>query len=217
MQFLFTHPAVLKEFNTFMTHQRLNSRVWLDVYPLDKSAEPDQGAFFVDIGGGLGHMCVELSRRHPSIPGRTVMQDLAPTISKLPAGQPFEPMVHNFYEEQPIKAARYYYFRNILHSLSDKDCRKVLERTRAALGPQSKILIDEMVMPSEKAHWRAVQLDILMMSVAGAIERTEEQWHALCNSVGLKLSNIYVYDSVQGDAVLEVVLQSDMTGSKARP
>jgi demethylsterigmatocystin 6-O-methyltransferase len=73
------------------------------------------------------------------------------------------------------------------------------------MGPDSKILVDDIVMPGKDAHWYAVGLDMLMMSLLGARERTEKQWNALFESVGLKISNKYVYDSVKGDAVLEVV------------
>ena len=92
-----------------------------------------------------------------------------------------------------------------MHNLSSKDCKRVLEQTKRARGSDSKILVDEIVLPARDAHWRAVQLDLFMMAALGAIERTEEQWHELLGSIGLKMDSKYVYDAVQGDTVFEVV------------
>ncbi|PQE18007.1 O-methyltransferase protein [Rutstroemia sp. NJR-2017a BVV2] len=204
MQYLFSDAIVLQEFNGWMQHQRLNSSTWMDVYPLDVSAssKPD---FFVDIGGGLGHMCVALKERFPNISGRVILQDLPGTIDNLSPGQPFAPIAHDYFDEQPVKGAKYYYFRNIMHNLTDESCQKVLAQTKAAMSFDSKILVDDIVVPTQGAHWRTVELDILMMNVLGAIERTEEQWHRLFFGVGLKIAKTYIYDDVQADAVMEVV------------
>ena len=204
MKYLFTHPQQHKEFNSFMTHQRLNSKNWLDAYTPDLSVPADR-VLLVDIGGGVGHMCVALNQRYPNLLGRVILQDVPETINSLPGAQPFEAMVHDYYTEQPIKLAKYYYFRNIMHNLTDEDCQRVLMQTKTAMGPGSKILVDDIIVPIQGAHWRTVQLDMLMMSACGAIERTEEQWHALFGSVGMKAIGKYVYDAVQGDALLEVV------------
>lgn len=204
MQYLFSHPPVLAEFNAYMQHQRLTTSIWLDAYPMDVSASFEDTAF-VDIGGGVGHMCVALKKRFPMLPGRVVLQDLPQTINNLPGGQPFDPMAHDYFKEQPVKGAKYYYFRNIMHNLTDESCQKVLAHTKAAMGPNSKILVDDIVVPAQSAHWRTTQLDLLMMAALGAMERTEEQWHTLFGSVGLKVANKYIYDTVQGETVLEVV------------
>ena len=204
MKYLFSHPPVLEEFNTFMQHQRLDSNIWLDSYPIDLSTSPGS-AFFVDIGGGKGHMCAELKQRYPDLPGRVVVQEIPETIKSIPPDQPFEAMVHDYYTEQSVQGAKYYYFRNIMHNLTDEDCQKVLSQTKSAMSPHSKILVDEIVVPIQGAHWRTVQMDLLMMSALGAIERTEKQWHTLFGKVGLRIANIYVYDAIQGDAVLEVI------------
>jgi hypothetical protein len=206
MQYIFSgvNPIILKEFNTFMRHQRLNSSTWMDVYPVDLSTSSPSD-FFVDIGGGVGHMCNALMEKFPNLPGRVVLQDLPETIKSLPGQQSFTPMVHDYFTEQPVKGAKYYFFRNIMHNLTDESCQKVLSQTKAAMGHDSKILIDDIVVPASGAHWRTVQLDFLMLTSLGSIERTEAQWQKLFSGVGLKIANQYVYDDVQGDKVLEIV------------
>ncbi|RAL68232.1 hypothetical protein DID88_008935 [Monilinia fructigena] len=54
------------------------------------------------------------------------------------------------------------------------------------MGPDSAILIDDMVISETGAHWHATQIDVVMMTVLASTERTEEQWHALLASAVLK-------------------------------
>ena len=97
-----------------------------------------------------------------------------------------------------------------MHNLTDEDCQKVLSQTKSAMSSHSKILVDEIVVPFQGAHWRTVQMDFVMMSALGAIERTEKQRHTLFGKVGLRIANINVYDTVQGDAVLEVIPEESL-------
>ena len=204
MQFLHSSPPVLEDFNCFMTHQRLNGNTWLDVYPLERSIAPDR-ATFVDVGGALGHMCLALKERYPDLPGRVILQDVPQTIDSVPESQPFEAMAYDYYTDQPVKGAKYYYLRNVLLNLTDQNCCQVLKQTREAMAPDSKILIDETVVPARNAHWRAAQLDMLMMSALGSLVRTQAQWQTLFKTAGLMISNQYEYDDRQGDAVMELV------------
>lgn len=202
-----SHPPILAEYNTFMQLRRPNASIWLDVYPLESQDMTSKDRiFFVDIGGGKGQVCTALKGRYPILPREVVvLQDISETITQLPTNQIFDAMVHDYYTEQPVKDARYYYFRSVLHDLTDESCQKVLLQTKAAMAPDSRILVDEVVVPTQGASWRAVHLDILLLSALGAMERTQEQWQKLFSSAGLRISNKYTYDTVQGNAILEVV------------
>lgn len=204
LQYLSSNPTMLEESNRLMASQRLSSPTWLDAYPVEFSASPS-GIYFVDIGGGVGHMCTALKERIGDVPGRVILQDVPQMISSLSTGQCFEPMIHNFFMEQPIKGAKYYYLRNIMHGLNDASCQKVLTQTKAALAADS-MLVDDIIMPKQGAHWRTVHLDLSMMAALGAMVRTKEEWEALVESVGLKITSIHTYDEVQGDSLLEIML-----------
>jgi hypothetical protein len=152
-QFLFSHPRQLQDFNTFMTHQHLEQKSFLDVYPLQEevaSAPPVESCrtLFVDIGGGVGHVGEALKQRHPDLPGRIILQDLPATIAQAPSRPGVEAMAHDYFTSQPAQDARYYYFRNVMHNLTDKDCFRILEQTRGAMSADSLILIDELVLPN---------------------------------------------------------------------
>jgi hypothetical protein len=57
-----------------------------------------------------------------------------------------------------------------------------------------KILINENVIPNKGAHYLATGLDIMMMSMFAATERTEEGWTDMLTSVGLRIVKIWTYE-----------------------
>ena len=92
--------------------------------------------------------------------------------------------------------------RNILHDYPDEKCRVILGNIMMAMGKDSRIIIDEMVLPDSKASWQATQVDLTMFCRHGAMERTRAQWRTLLRSVGLEIETTYAY----GPAVHESVL-----------
>jgi len=102
--------------------------------------------------------------------------------------------------------AKFYYLRNILHDWPDDKAIVILKNLIPALGPESRILIDDMVLPNENVHWQAAQIDITMMAALSAKERTHEQWHALIAAAGLKVDNIIQYTPILNDSIIVVTL-----------
>jgi hypothetical protein len=51
----------------------------------------------------------------------------------------------------------------------------------------------------------AMQLDITMMTMLNATERTLTHWKSLLGEVGLNITKVYEYDVYGEDSVLEVV------------
>ena len=96
--------------------------------------------------------------------------------------------------------------RNILHDFPDDKCLMILKNTMAALGTDSVILIDDMVLPNSGVHWQAAQLDMQMMTSLASIERTQEQWYVLLESVGLKIEKIWTYTMSLKDSIVEAVV-----------
>jgi demethylsterigmatocystin 6-O-methyltransferase len=74
-----------------------------------------------------------------------------------------------------------------------------------ALGTDSRILIDDMVLLNEKVHWQAAQIDLSTMSALGSKERTEEQWHALIEAAGLQILSIIPYTTPLRDSIIVAV------------
>ena len=93
----------------------------------------------------------------------------------------------------------------ILHDWPDDKCRLILRNIISAMGPDSAILVDEMVLPDTNIHWHATQMDLTMMSALASMERTYSQWAVLLGSVGLKIANVYTYTPSVYESVMCVV------------
>ena len=80
----------------------------------------------------------------------------------------------------------------VLHDWPDDKCREILARARDAMRPgYSKLLIHDYVILSTGASWQATSLDVTLWAVAGAKERSEEDWRQLVESVGLRMCKVW--------------------------
>ncbi|KAA6408781.1 MAG: O-methyltransferase [Lasallia pustulata] len=112
---------------------------------------PD-AVLMVDIGGATGSQEIDFKAQFPHLPGRYVLQDLYALklngATKHPEG--VELMAYDFFTPQPIKGARFYYFRNIFHDWPDEKCAEILRNLVPAMDPEySTLLIDDFVLPTK--------------------------------------------------------------------
>lgn len=101
--------------------------------------------------------------------------------------------------------AKFYYMRNIIHDWPDNECKVILSHLRDAMGPDSLVLIDDMVLPNKGTNFQAMQLDLNMMAGLSAMERNEKQWAKLIDSAGFKIVQTYLYTESLKDCVLACV------------
>lgn len=189
-----TQPERLKHFQRTMTIPRPGE--WLDVFPLRDFLGDNvlvDTPVFVDVGGSFGQQCIRLREKYPDLPGRVICQDLPATIEQAPRIPGIEFMSHDFFTENPIKGAMFYYLRTVLHDWPDDKCVEILRRLKEASDVGSKILIDEMVLHNTGVHWQAATLDIAMGMTLGAMERTRDQWEALVERAGLRIESVSCY------------------------
>ena len=52
---------------------------------------------FVDVGGRQGPELKRLREKYPNLSARLILQDLESVIKAVPEDEPFEPMVHDFF------------------------------------------------------------------------------------------------------------------------
>lgn len=192
------HPESLQWFQGLMSIPREGD--WLDVVPMpvDAGKEP----VFVDVGGGMGHQCARLTAKLPALQGRVVLQDRPETISIAPAIPGVQAMGHDFFKDQTVKGSKYYYLRTVLHDWEDPEAITILRNLVPAMRPDSKILIDEMVLPNTGVHWWSACLDLHMYAMLGAMERNEDQWHSLLDKAGLRIVEIKTYSPVMRHSII---------------
>ncbi|KAF2169982.1 hypothetical protein M409DRAFT_64377 [Zasmidium cellare ATCC 36951] len=213
-------PDLANEFGLYMKSQAANkagTRVELLREGFDWASLGN--ATVVDIGGGGGDASVSLAEQFSDLD--FVIQDLPAAIatakkraSSLPADMQkrLQFREHDFFAPQPIEGAAVYLLRMILHDWPDNECIKILSQISSSMGPDSRIVVMDMVLPrpgmmplEQEAVLR--QKDLVMKQNFNAKERELEEWKALMESVGLQVVAVKTPRGSQ-HSVLELVKHS---------
>ncbi|KAH8895954.1 O-methyltransferase [Thozetella sp. PMI_491] len=142
----------------------------------------------VDVGGSAGLVCHALARKFPDL--KLIVQDLPPVVEIAKKQAPIdlegrvEYMAHDFFNEQPVREADVYIFREIFHNWSEKYCVRILRNHIRALKPGARILVMDIVLPHAGSISRAEDeyirnMDLVMLELFNAREREMEDWKAL--------------------------------------
>jgi hypothetical protein len=210
-------PELSRVFDSAMAAQRAgrgeHGQDWFNFYPVEANlwneSRPTQDeVLLVDIGGGEGHDLLAFKARYPNHPGRLVLEDLPKIVSQISGTHHgIEVIGHDFFTAQPIKSARAYYFSTVLHDWPDSYCHKILQNVIDAMGPYSKILLNEIVLAEKGTPLFPAQMDIAMMATFSSMERTKKQWETLLNGAGLKIQNVFAPAGVPwgAESLIEVI------------
>lgn len=171
---------------------------WFEYFPVETKlhVKSSSAPLLVDIGGGHGQDLIALKEKHPTVSGKLILQDqshVIDEIKELPSG--IETMSHDFFAPQPVKGAKAYFLRFVLHDWPDKQARQILSQIKDAMSPESLLLISEVVLPDSNVSLLAAQIDVLMMGLFTGLERTRKQFETLLNDVGLELVRIWTSDN----------------------
>jgi hypothetical protein len=197
-----SQPGREAEYKAFERHMSFKDmgRKWYDpsnvnVRELMNNPTDPDAPLMVDIGGNIGHDLIGLRNTYPDMPGRLVLQDLPATIDNLDRmtfPKDIEAMPHDFFTPQPIQGAKAYYLHMVLHDWPDEACDKILRSILPAMKRgHSKILLNECIIPDRDANWYGTSMDIVMMLAHSAMERTQSDWEAILEKVGLKITKIW--------------------------
>lgn len=187
------HPVEQRAFNTCMTlHDAYRPQEWYEFYPVTErlAVEPGRVAL-VDIGGGTGVDITKFQARFPSL-GNLVLQDLPTVVSDvkdLPSGLRAE--AYDMFSPQPVKGAKAYYMRTVLHDWPDKQARIALQNIRAAMSEDSVLLLNDNVMSDSSLTPLDTSVDITMMACFASLERTEQHWLDLISSAGFRVVKVH--------------------------
>ena len=194
------HPDDAGSFNRFMRIIRLDSpEEWFDFFPVDRLSNSDpERALYIDMGGGFGHDIIKFEKANPNLTGKLILQDLPSVIDgakeraqKEPQPTKVDMVGHDFFTPQPIKNAKAYYLRGILHDWPNSSCLQILSHIRAAMAPDSLLLVNETVTPEKDAPVFATWLDFMMMGCFSALERTHTQWLELLDEAGFDVVKVW--------------------------
>ncbi|KAI1873154.1 uncharacterized protein JN550_003407 [Neoarthrinium moseri] len=141
----------------------------------------------VDVGGGAGHVTMELAKHFPKI--SVVVQDMERMVEKegsripIELAERFKYVVHDMFAPQAVQAD-VYYFRWVFHNWSDKYCSLIIKALIPALKPGARVILNEACMPDPGAipYWREKYLrsfDLIMGAGFAAHERSIGEWKGL--------------------------------------
>jgi len=89
-----------------------------------------------------------------------------------------------------------------LHDWSTEKAIEILHNLVPALAPDSRILIDEVVLPNVDVPHLAAAQDMRMLTIAGSGERNMDDWTSLLDACGLDITDIKGYCSILGNSVI---------------
>jgi SAM-dependent methyltransferase len=95
----------------------------------------------------------------------------------------------DFFEAVP-EGADLHLLKQIVHDWDDEQATRLLQNCHRALAPNGKLLLVEMVIPSDNQPSPAQAMDLNMLVVAGGRERTEEEFRQLLHAAGFRLERI---------------------------
>jgi precorrin-6B methylase 2 len=99
-----------------------------------------------------------------------------------------------------------YLLSRILHDWNDRDAARILRACRAAMPPDARLLVVEAVLPARARDLPdAIRMDLLMLLLLNARERTAPEFEALLSGAGFRLRRIVPTGSPTGLAVIEAV------------
>ncbi|KAM0261377.1 hypothetical protein ACHAQJ_002228 [Trichoderma viride] len=191
------NPSYQESFSGFLTLWSNHRRPWTQFYDthtlLEGSDLSNGSALVVDLGGHQGADLLHVVEKHPNTPiGSLVLEDLPEVITSVNlTTDKIRAVGHDFFEPQPIKGSRAYYFHSVLHDWSDKTVVDILKHVAAVMKPgYSKVLINDIVLPAMGASCYQTALDCFMLQLSGK-ERTEAVWEKVINEAGMKVVKIW--------------------------
>jgi hypothetical protein len=147
-----------------------------------------------DVGGATGNMLTTILAKYPEATG--LIYDLphnAADALALVGSRGMSDRVKfeagNFFESVPAGHDAYL-MSHIIHDWSEEQCLTILGNCRRAMGPKSRLLIVEFVLPPGNVFHPGKMTDMIMLTVPGGEERTEQQYRELLAKAGFRLERV---------------------------
>ncbi|KAH6856912.1 S-adenosyl-L-methionine-dependent methyltransferase [Chaetomium sp. MPI-CAGE-AT-0009] len=179
---------------------------------LRAAAAAGRETVWVDVGGGDGHTVKEFLSEYPGLRAeQCVVQDMEEVVAA--AREQGDEVLRgvrwvgmDFFKEAPVKGALVYYLRHIIRDYSDPVAATILRNiSHAMTDPDSRVLISEQLNPDMATTPGPLPLyaafkDFSMLSIGGK-ERSLEQFAALADAAGLRVSGVFRHEATTHAAV----------------
>ena len=147
-----------------------------------------------DVGGGNGSLLRGVLPKFPKLRGTLcdlpgVIERAAPLIAEAGLSDRLRTVPTDFFVEVP-SGADAYLMRHIIHDWDDGKSLEILRNVRRVIPAAGRLLVVEGVVPAGNGPSFTKQLDLNMLVIPGGKERTEEEYRALYDAAGFKLTSI---------------------------
>ena len=152
----------------------------------------------VDVGGGFGALLTGILEVHPGLTG--VVYDLEHCregADRLAADAGLAGRVEfvagSFFDSVP-SGADAYLIKSVIHDWDDERSLAILGACRAAMGPEARLLLIEVMVPERAGTSPMDQMiagtDLNMLTMTGGLERTEAEYRVLLRAAGLAVTRV---------------------------
>ena len=199
-EWLHHNPKEQEAYNVHMQLQRMERGPnWFDVYPIEEHLfqyDTDiSRPFLVDVGGGVGHDLMAFSARFPELAHRLVLEDQDHVLADIDKQEfklddSIQRVSTDFFKGQPIKGAKVYYLRTVLHDWPDEQAKLILQHIHDAMDDDSVLLLNENALPDKGVSGFQARADLMMMALTSGMDRSIKQFKVLLEGSGFDVTMI---------------------------
>lgn len=147
-----------------------------------------------DIGGGNGSQLTQILKKHTAMKGILfdlphVVERAKPLIESAGVADRCELISGSFFDAVP-KGADAYIMRHIIHDWDDEQALAILRNCHQAMAPGGRLLVVESVIPAGNQPFLGKFLDLVMLTIPGGKERTEDEYRSLFGKAGFELRQV---------------------------
>jgi SAM-dependent methyltransferase len=202
-QYLGAHPEREAAFHASMaTRAEAEAAAVIDAYDVTTVGR------VVDVGGGNGILLAALLQAAPQVTGilmdrAAVLPDAQAHLDRAGVSSRARCVSGDFFDDVPPDGDTYVLSR-VLHDWDDAHAIRILRTCLRRMRPDSRLLIVEAVLPERAVdHPAVILMDLHMLFLLGALERTLHEYAELLDHVGLDLNRYVPTSSPAGLAVIE--------------
>jgi len=161
----------------------------------------------MDVGGSYGTLLAAVLRSNPAARGILfdqphVAASAGEHLAVAGVAERCKTVGGDFFVEIPAGADAYM-LAQILHDWDDERSVAILQQCRRAMPAHGKLLVIELVLPPDEEPFFGKWLDLHMLVLLGARERTAVEYGALFHAAGFELARVVATPA--GASVVEAV------------
>jgi O-methyltransferase domain/Dimerisation domain len=174
--------------------QGMGSMSGAETDPVVAAYDFSQFQKIIDVGGGRGTLISGILQAAGNAQGILydapfATKDAGPVLEEAGVAGRCTIEAGSFFESIPAGGDAYT-LKHILHDFPEPECLAVLKNVRDAIKPDGKLLVIEYVLAGNNSRHIGNIIDLWLLLLLGAKERTSEQYTELFAKAGFKLTRV---------------------------